>query len=98
MKKHPVQTLLESQGVRTFFYHGRNEGRMVKCLGAYCTLGGLLRAVSSASTSLSGYEFNLFITDIAGATTNSGRLFYWSNIKFVDIETENAIHTQSKVG
>jgi hypothetical protein len=98
MKTNPVQTLLESQGVRTFSYQGRHEGSSVKCLGAYCTLGGLLRAVSSASSVLSGADLSLFLTDVAGASTHSGRLYYWSNVRFVDREVENAISTQSQVG
>lgn len=88
MKKHPVQKLLDSQGIRTFSYQGR-DGRSVKCLGAYCTLGGLLRSVSSASSFFNGSDLSLFLTDIAGAATHSGRLFYWSNIKFVELESEN---------
>lgn len=98
MKKHPVQSLLESQGLRTFSYQVRHERTSIKCLGAYCTLGGLLRAVSAASSSLNTSELSLFLTDIAGASTHSGRLYYWSNIRFVEIEVENAISTQSQVG
>ena len=82
MKKHPVQRLLESQGIRTFSYSGRNEH---KCLGAYCTLGGLLRSVSAASVYfIDSCDLSSFVTDIAGATTHSGRLFYWSNVRFVE--------------
>ena len=93
MNKHPVQRLLESQGIRTFSYGGR-EGRMTKCLGAYCSLGGLLRAVSAASAwFIDSSDLNSFVTEIAGATTNSGRLFYWSNIRFIEgpsaVELEN---------
>jgi len=93
MNKHPVQKLLESQGIRTFSYCGR-EGRMTKCLGAYCSLGGLLRAVSAASAYfVDSPSLNLFVTEIAGATTNSGRLFYWSNIRYVGLENTNASAT-----
>jgi len=92
MKKHPIQLLLESQGIRTFYYQGRHGS--VKCLGSYCTLGGLLRAVSSASVSLSTSDLSVFLTDIAGATTHSGRLFYWPNIRFVELEVEHAVSTQ----
>ncbi|MCK9567392.1 hypothetical protein M0R72_00415 [Candidatus Pacearchaeota archaeon] len=93
MKKHPVQALLESQGIRTFSYQGRHEGSSIKCLGAYCTLGGLLRAVSAASSTFENNDLSLFLTDVAGASTHSGRLYYWSNIRFVEIEVENAIPT-----
>lgn len=85
MKKHPVQALLESEGIRTFSYSVKSGG---KCLGAYCTLGGLLRAVSIASSHFknNASDLNLFITEIAGATTNSGRLFYWPNVRFIEPE------------
>lgn len=96
MKKHPVQALLESEGIRTFSYNSKSG---VKCLGSYCTLGGLLRAVSVASSYFQNNAsgLNLFITEIAGATTNSGRLFYWPNIRFSEtevVEIENAFTTQ----
>lgn len=85
MKKHPVQALLESEGIRTFSYNEKSGG---KCLGAYCTLGGLLRAVSVASSNFKNSDSDLsqFITEIAGATTNSGRLFYWPNVRFIEPE------------
>ena len=85
MKKHPVQSLLESEGIRTFSYNSKSG---VRCLGAYCTLGGLLRAVSIASSHFknNASNLNLFITEISGATTNSGRLFYWPNVRFVEQE------------
>jgi hypothetical protein len=83
LKKHPIQELLDSQGIRTYAFHGRLEGEMISCLGAYCTLGGLLRAVSTASSVLNNSDLSVFITDIAEAKS-SGRLFYWPNIKFVE--------------
>jgi hypothetical protein len=87
VKKHPVQILLEKQGIRTFAYTGRIDSK--KCLGAYCTLGGLLRAVSFAASYFDKeyMEFNQFIYDIAGATNNAlgtGRLFYWPSIDHVE--------------
>jgi hypothetical protein len=94
MKKHPVQALLESEGIRTFSYNKSGD----KCLGAYCTLGGLLRAVSAASSNFknSDSDLSLFITEISGATTNSGRLFYWPNVRFTEPEVvvmSNALTT-----
>jgi hypothetical protein len=87
MKKHPVQRLLESQGIRTFSYNGRFESSIIKCLGAYCTLGGLLRAVSVASVYfIDSSDLSSFVTDVSDAATNSGRLFYWANIRFVERE------------
>jgi hypothetical protein len=95
MKKHPVQNLLDPEGIRTFSYNEKTGG---KCLGAYCTLGGLLRAVSAASLHFrnNASDLSSFITEISGATTNSGRLFYWPNVRFVESETsiENALTTQ----
>jgi hypothetical protein len=85
LKKHPIQQLLESQSIRTFSYNGRSDGTTVRCLGAYCTLGGLLRAVSSASKYfIDTCDIEMFVTDIAGAITNSGRMFYWPNVRFIE--------------
>lgn len=91
MKQHPVQVLLESQNIRTFSYSTRPSN--IKCLGAYCTLGGLLRAVSYASRIFSEQDLSSFIAEINGATTTSGRLFYWPNVKYAEhTTTESTTH------
>jgi hypothetical protein len=97
MKKHPIQVLLESNGVRTFSFSGRLEKQSANCLGAYCTLGGLLRIVSTAATVFNEVDLNVFLTDISGATVTLPRLVYWPNIKFVEqvkdaFTTENNSH------
>lgn len=82
MTKHPVQILLETQNIRTLSFTPRHSS--TKCLGAYCTMGGLLRAVAFTYSIFKEEKvINAIITDIVGATTNSGRLYYWPNIPFV---------------
>jgi len=98
MKNNPVQVLLENQNIRTFSYTGRDsEGLSSKCLGAYCTLGGLLRAVSFASITFEGADLNSFITDVASAKTTSGRLFYWPSVRYSEsiqvVLESNALNT-----